>query len=137
MCEDWTALVVEAPAEDELPEPDMVREPPPIVLTTVTPAALTVVTTEPADKVLTTVTPAAFVVVTTAPALKEEGADDEPAEMLLGAAEDDPWAGFEVTLEGDPGADELPSVAALGLELESELEEPGFSGTGVTIGPNP
>ena len=123
VCEDAAASEVEAPGEEEgLPEEDIVRVPPPTVLTTVTPAALTVVTTEPAERVLTTVTPAALVVVRRAPALREAGADVGPWEALLEAPELDDPAGVEVTLEGEPGLDEPAFVVAvLGLEFGPEL----------------
>ncbi len=90
VCEDGGALEVEAPeVEEGLPEEDMVREPPPTVLMTVTPAALTVVTTEPTERVLRTVTPTALVVVRRAPAVRDAGADDGPAEVLPGDPEVD------------------------------------------------
>lgn len=134
MCEDRGALEVEAPEEEDglpeeeegPPEEDIVLESPPTVLTIVTPAALTVVTTEPAERVLRTVTPAASVVVRRAPAVREAGADNGPAEVLLGDPEVDDWSGLEVTLDGEPGADEpLSVVAVLGLVFDPELDEVG------------
>ena len=129
---------MEAPAaEEELPEPDMVREPPPTVLTIVTPAASTVVTTEPLERVLTTVAPAAFVVVSRAPAVREGEADAEvrlPAVVLVEA----PESGLEVALDGEPEAEPVSVVAVFGLlEPEPVLEVDGPRGTGVTIGPDP
>ena len=124
VCDDAAALEVAAAEEDGLPEEDMVREPPPTVLTTVTPAALTVVTTEPAERVLTAVAPAALVVVSRAPAVREAGADIGAPDVLAGAPEDDESAGVEVTVEGEPGLDEPAFVVAvLGLEFGPELLE--------------
>ena len=125
VCEDGAALEVEAPEEGEgLAEEDKVWEPPPTVLTTVTPAAFTVVTTEPAERVLRTVAPAALVVVRTAPAAREAGAEVGPLEALVGAPDDDDPAGAEVTLEGEPGLDEPPFVVGvLGLMSDPELED--------------
>lgn len=97
--EEREVLDVDAPEEEGPLEEDIVRAGPPTVLTIVTPAAFTVVTTEPSESVLRTVPPAALVVVRMAPAVR-------------GGADDDGWALDE------PGAEEPPSVVAV-LALES------------------
>ena len=116
--EEREALDVDAPEEEELPGEDIVRAPPPTVLTIVTPAAFTVVTTEPSESVLRTVPPAALVVVRMAPAVRGGADDDGPAEVLLGAPEDDGWSPEDDGwVLDEPGAEEPPSVAdELGLE---------------------
>ena len=70
VCGSALRVVVASLDPDPLPLGAMVREPPPTVVTMVTPWALTLVTTSPSLRVLVTRLPWALVVVMTAPAVR-------------------------------------------------------------------